>query len=103
MFQLALALCRVETGWLRQTPDLALRLQPIAGLVTSADIAEVQADWDGACDRLYKHGLSRVKEIERVARVHRDPFEPIMAVMEGASPVGAIRKQIGRASCRERV
>src|SRR3546814_472393 len=92
MFQLALALCRVETGWLRQTPDLALRLQPIAGLVTSADIAEVQADWDGACDRLYKHGLSRVKEIERVARVHRDPFEPIMPVLEADSPVGEYRK-----------
>lgn len=92
MFQLALALCRVETGWLRQTPNLALRLQPIAGLVTSADIAEVQADWDGACDRLYKHGLSRMKEIERVARVHRDPFEPIMPVLEADSPVGEYRK-----------
>lgn len=92
MFQLALALCRVETGWLRQTPDLALRLQPIAGLVTSADIDEVQADWDVACDRLYKHGLSRVKEIERVARVHRDPFEPIMPVLEADSPVGEYRK-----------
>ncbi len=92
MFQLALALCRVETGWLRQTPNLALRLQPIAGLVTSADIAEVQADWDGACDRLYKHGLSRIKEIERVARVHRDPFEPIMPVLEADSPVGEYRK-----------
>ena len=92
MFQLALALCRVETGWLRQTPYLSSRLQPIAGLVTSADIAEVQADWDGACDRLYKHGLSRVKEIERVARVHRDPFEPIMPVLEADSPVGEYRK-----------
>lgn len=92
MFQLALALCRVETGWLRQTPYLSSRLQPISGLVTSADIAEVQADWDGACDRLYKHGLSRVKEIERVARVHRDPFEPIMPVLEADSPVGEYRK-----------
>lgn len=92
MFQLALALCRVETGWLRQTPHLASRLQPIAGLVTSADIAEAQADWDGACDRLYRHGLSRVKEIERVARVHRDPFEPIMPVLEADSPVGEYRK-----------
>src|SRR3546814_11472037 len=31
MFQLALALCRVENGWLRQTPALALRPQPIRG------------------------------------------------------------------------
>ncbi|WP_235587898.1 hypothetical protein [Sphingopyxis sp. H115] len=92
MFQLALAFCRVETGWLRQSPGLASRLQPIAGLVSSADIEEVRSDWDGACDRLYRHGLSRVKEIERVARVHRDPFEPIMPVLEADSPVGEYRK-----------
>lgn len=92
MFHLALALCRAETGWLRQSPELASRLQPIPGMVSSTDIEVVRSDWDAACDRLYRHGLSRVKEIERVARVHRDPFEPIMPVLEADSPVGEYRK-----------
>lgn len=92
MLQLALALCRAETGWLRQSPHLAKRLQPVAGLVTKADIEEARSDWNGVCDRLYRHGLSRVKEIERVARVHRDPFEPIIRVLEADSPVGEYRK-----------
>ncbi|WP_265519893.1 hypothetical protein [Nitratireductor luteus] len=33
-----------------------------------------------------------MKEIQRVARVHRDPFEPIMPVLEAESPVGEYRK-----------
>ncbi len=33
-----------------------------------------------------------MKEIQRIARVHRDPFEPIMPVLEAESPVGEYRK-----------
>jgi hypothetical protein len=33
-----------------------------------------------------------VKEIQRVVRVHRDPFEPILVVLEAPSPVGEYRK-----------
>jgi hypothetical protein len=29
----------------------------------------------------------RIKEIERVARVHRDPFEPILPILEAESPI----------------
>jgi hypothetical protein len=32
------------------------------------------------------------KEIERVAHVHRDPFEPILPVLEADSPLGEYRK-----------
>jgi hypothetical protein len=42
----------------------------------------------------FQHASSRVKEIQRVARVHRDPFEPIMPVLEADSPVGEYRKII---------
>jgi hypothetical protein len=33
-----------------------------------------------------------VKEIHRVARVHRDPFEPILPILEADSPVAEYRK-----------
>ncbi|CAH0496378.1 hypothetical protein [Novosphingobium sp. CECT 9465] len=92
MLQLGLSLTRAETGWLRQSPALAGRLQPIHGLVSQADIEAVRADWQGACDRFYKHGLARSKEVQRVARVHRDPFEPIMPILEADSPVGEYRR-----------
>jgi hypothetical protein len=35
MIQLALSLTRLETGWLRQHPELADRLKPIPGLKRS--------------------------------------------------------------------
>ncbi|WP_421950789.1 hypothetical protein [Pelagibacterium sp.] len=92
MLRISLALTRRETGWLRQHPRLGSRLRPIEGLVTQADIDRACADWDDACDVYFKHASSRVKEIQRVARVHRDPFEPIMPVLETESPVGEYRK-----------
>lgn len=92
MLRISLALTRKETGWLRQHPHLASRVRPIEGLVSQRDIDRAQADWDDACDIYFKHASSRVKEIQRVARIHRDPFEPIMPVLEADSPVGEYRK-----------
>jgi hypothetical protein len=92
MLRISLALTRKETGWLRQHPHLGSRVQPIEGLVSQADIDRACADWDDACDNYFKHASSRVKEIQRVVRVHRDPFEPIMPVLEADSPVGEYRK-----------
>ncbi|MFU0505612.1 hypothetical protein [Pseudaminobacter sp. NGMCC 1.201702] len=92
MLRIALALTRAETGWLRQRPDLAAHLQAIPGLVSEAEIMAAQADWNTACDICQKHCAGRVKEIQRVAKVHRDPFEPIMPILEAESPVGEYRK-----------
>jgi hypothetical protein len=92
LLSIAAAICREETGWLRQSPRLSSNLRPIDGLITEADIIAVQADWHAGCDRMYKHARRRIKEINRVARVHRDPFEPILPVLEAPSPVGEYRK-----------
>lgn len=92
MVQLGLALTRVDTGWLRQRPDLARRLRPIADLLSRDEIDRAIADWEGTCDAFYAHGMVRAKEIQRVARVHRDTFEPIMTVLEAESPVGEYRR-----------
>ena len=92
MLRNAMALVRPDTGWLRQHPELVARLVPIDGLVSIEDIAAAQADWPGACDILHAHVGARVKEIERVARIHRDPFEPILPILESASPVAEYLK-----------
>ena len=92
MLLLGAALARAKVGWLRQNPGLAGRLQIIPGLVEPDEIATIQADWDGACDRVRRHLLARAKEIQRVKRVHRDPFEPLLPVLEAASPLGEYRK-----------
>jgi len=92
MLRIALALTRQETGWLRQHAQLVNRVRPIAGLVSREEIEWARNDWNGACDAFFKFATGRVKEIQRVARVHRDPFEPIMPVLEAPSPVGEYRK-----------
>lgn len=86
------SLARAGTGYLRQTPQLAERLQPIPGIVTADDIELVRQDWGAACDRSHHHCLARIKEIQHVVRVHRDPFEPILAILEAESPLAEYRK-----------
>lgn len=92
MLRIALAITKQGTGWLRQHPELLQRVQLIPGLVSQNEIDYAREDWHGACDDFHKHASHRVKEIQRIARVHRDPFEPIMPVLEAASPVGEYRK-----------
>lgn len=92
MLLLAAALTREKTGWLRQSPELAGRLVPIEGLVSAADIEAARLDWDAACEGMKEHALQRAREIRRVARIHRDPFEPLLPILEAASPVGEYRK-----------
>jgi hypothetical protein len=91
MLRLALALTRKEFGWLRQSPHLADRAGVLPGVVAWPEIEEARTNWDAACDRLYAHGLARTREIDRVARVHRDPFEPILPILEADSPLKAYR------------
>jgi hypothetical protein len=86
------SLLREGTGWLRQTPSIVDRLEPIPGLVTDADVARARRDWAEVCQEGHAHGVARMKEIERVARVHRDPFEPILVVLEAERPLAEYRK-----------
>ena len=92
MLRIAAALTNKETGWMTQTPSLALGLLPIKGLISSRDVVMAQRDWAQACEILHKHANIRAKEIQRVARVHRDPFEPLLAVLEAERPLAEYRK-----------
>ena len=92
MLSALIGLTAPETGWLAQTPSLAAHLSPIADLVDARDIDEARANWPGQCGRVRGHAFVRIKEIERVARVHRDPFEAILPVLEARSPLAEYRK-----------
>ena len=92
MLMVAQALTRAEVGWIRQHPELLKNVRPIEGLIAPEEIEFARRDWHGACDAFHRHAANRSKEIQRVSRVHRDPFEPIMCVLESDSPLAEYRK-----------
>jgi hypothetical protein len=92
MLRVGQGFTRRETGWIRQNPSLGGQLLPIRDLISQAEIEAARGDWEGACERLHSYAGARVKEIQRIARIHRDPFEPILPILEAASPVGEYRK-----------
>ncbi len=92
MLDFALSLAREKTGWMRQHPDFADALQPVDDLISSDEVNEARRDWDTFCDRFTIYALNRKKDVQRVAKVHRDPFEPILPILEAESPVGEYRK-----------
>ncbi len=92
MLSIALSLTREETGWIRQHPELIDRVVPVDGLVPKEEITFARRDWHACCDAFHSHARNRIREIQRVMRVHRDPFEPIMRVLEAPSPLAEYRK-----------
>ncbi len=92
MLRVGVALTAPETGWITQTPGLVDHLRPIPGLVSQDDIARACVNWVAECAAMHAYGLARAKEIQRIARVHRDPFEPILAVLEADSPLSEYRR-----------
>ncbi|WP_309085511.1 hypothetical protein [Chelativorans sp.] len=90
MLRIAMALTRAETGWLRQSPHLADHLVPIPGLVSREEITAARREWNVACDVCHKHCAGRIKEVQRVAKVHRDPFEPTGKRVSRLNPSGEV-------------
>ena len=92
MLRVGLAFTRQDTGWLRQSPHLANRLREIPGLLGRADIERASQDWSGVCDAFHRYATARVAEIRRVVKVHRDPFEAILPVLEAPQPVAEYKR-----------
>lgn len=83
---------RRRTGWVRQHPELALRLLPIKGIISNSDIAKARSDWSSVCDRAFEYVVDRIPELQRATRIHRDTTEAILPVLEAQSPMGEYRK-----------
>lgn len=92
LLQLGLGLMRPGTGWLSQSPQVAIALRPVSPLVSREDVEAALRDWPAQCEEFCRYARKRSKEIARVARVHRDPFEAILPVLEADSPLGEYRK-----------
>lgn len=92
MMRNASAFSRSETGWIRQHPEIGLNLRPINGILSSEEIKNAKEDWSQQCDTAFHHASKRCKEIKGNMRVHRDPFEPILPILEASSPVGEYKK-----------
>lgn len=92
MLSVVTSLVRKDTGWLRQTPGLAERVLPIEGVVSAAEASTIASDWSAACDAMYDYAKAAAREVQKLARVHRDPFEPIMPILEADSPLSEYRK-----------
>lgn len=76
----------------RAAAGAASECRPITGLIEKDEIDFAARDWHGACDGFHRDAVNRSKEAQRVMRVHRDPFEPIMRVLEDESLLAAHRK-----------
>lgn len=80
-----------ETGWIRQRPDLAGHLQVVPGFIDEELISRAKSDWAGVCDEAFDYYMRFADEIERVAELIRDSFEPILPILESESPISALK------------
>lgn len=92
MLQLGMSLTRRGTGWLRQNPQLGRRLHPLPGLLNAEEAQAITSCWGSACDTAHHFLDRRRREVARIARVHRDPFEPILPVLQAPSPLREYRR-----------
>lgn len=87
-----ISLIRTKTGWIWQNPELVVKLRPIPGLLSRADIRAARRSWHTVCEGTVEILRARIRELSRVMRTHRDPFEPILPILNSPSPLGEYRK-----------
>jgi hypothetical protein len=80
-----------DTGWIRQRPDLSDHLQLIPGFIDELLIERAKRHWNDVCDEAFNHYIRFAEELERKAELIRDPFEPILPLLESENPIQALR------------
>lgn len=88
----AKALLRSSSGWLRQHPELSKRVRPVPKVLTYRDIARANRNWSDYCDRSLVYISDRSAEVRKSSRIHRDPFESILPVLEADAPLNQYKK-----------
>lgn len=88
----AKGLLRSSSGWLRQHPELSKRVHPVPKLLSTRDIARANRNWNGYCDRSLVYISDRGSELRKSSRMHRDPFEPVLPVLEADAPLAEYKK-----------
>jgi hypothetical protein len=89
------ALLRPDTGWIRQKPELAARLQPICfggtEVVSQRLISRAHTDWDAICDEARKYFKHLIKELKPMISIARDPFSGIEGVLKMDDPLSVFK------------
>ena len=80
------SLVRAETGYLRQSPELALTLPP----------AHRGDSWDELCDATFEITQDLTTAYDEEMQVSRDSFEPIMHILQLPQPMDAIADMVQR-------
>jgi hypothetical protein len=74
------------TGWLRQKAQLAENLKAIPEFIDEAFIKRANGEWDKLCDEAVEEYKIFAALIEGVAEEQRDPFDPILPLLDMDSP-----------------
>jgi hypothetical protein len=93
LLQHFLSMLRGGTGWLRQNPQLALRLREVRletlDLVPQDLVVRAQTDWDGVCDAAIRRYEQLISEIKPLTIIARDPFRRIEGIVNMDDPMEA--------------
>lgn len=99
MLQRFMSLLKAETGWLRQRPELGLRLHPITHdgtvFVSQELVDRARNDWDGVCQRALESYSKQCQEIKPLIKQARDPFSPIEGILDMKNPMDAFEMFLG--------
>jgi hypothetical protein len=85
------SLLNQEVGWIRQRRDLADHLKTIPGFIDNAFIKRARNDWDAVCGEALSYYNNLATNIEDIAEQIRDPFEPILPILESDNPIAALK------------
>jgi transcriptional regulator with XRE-family HTH domain len=93
LLQRFMSLMRAETGWLRQRPELGLRLHPLRHgeivLISQELVDRARDDWDGVCQKAIEYYWKLNRELEPLMTRSRDPFRPIEGILSMENPMEA--------------
>lgn len=94
--QVTAGLLHPETGWFTQTPSIARHLQPISGFIDDVFVERARRDWAGVCRDAYTKYKLLAESLEDVVEEQRDPFEPILSLLDldhpqYHNPISALR------------
>jgi hypothetical protein len=91
-----ISMIRPDTGWLRQSPQLALRLHPFSAdeieYVPQDLVSRAQTNWHMACDDAIKKYEELIEKIDPLTKVSRDSFKRIEGILNMKDPM----KPLGR-------
>lgn len=93
-----MSLLSPQTGWLRQSPQLASRLRPLScgstTFVSKELIKKARTSWDQVCDEAIASYVHLIEEMKPLVKISRDPFKRIEGIVNRDDPMSAMETMI---------